>query len=38
MTGGPDAEVAAPTLAMFDPIPPGSLCIGFAECYPKERI
>ncbi len=38
LTGGPDAEVAAPTLAMFDPIPPGSLCIGFAECYPKERI
>ncbi len=38
LTGRLDAEVTAPTLAMFDPIPPGGLCIGFAECYPKERI
>jgi anti-sigma factor RsiW len=34
----PDAELVAPTLAMFDPIPPGGICIGFAECYPKEKI
>lgn len=34
-----DTEMAAPQLAMFDPIPPGSVCIGlFAGCYPKEEI
>lgn len=33
-----DAGPVAPTLAMFDPIPPGGICIGFAECYPKEKI
>ncbi len=32
-----DTEPVAPTLAMFDPIPPGGLCIGFAECYLKEK-
>lgn len=38
LTGKPDAELVAPTLAMFDPIPPGGVCIGFAGCYPKEKI
>lgn len=38
LTGKLDAEVAAPTLAMFDPIPPGGICIGFTGCYPEERI
>lgn len=38
LTSRPDAELAAPTLAMFDPIPPGGVCIGFAGCYPKEKI
>lgn len=34
----PDTELAGTTLAMFDPIPPGGVCIGFAGCYPKEKI
>lgn len=39
LLGGHDSEVAAPKLAMFDPIPPGSVCIGFfAGCYPQEEI
>lgn len=38
LTSSPDAELAAPTLAMFDPIPPGGVCIGFAGCHPKEKI
>ena len=38
LTSPHDAEPVAPTLAMFDPIPPGGLCIGFAECFPKEKI
>lgn len=38
LTSQPDAELAAPALAMFDPIPPGGVCIGFAGCYPKEKI
>lgn len=38
LIGKPDAAVATPSLAMFDPIPPGGLCIGFAGCYPKEKI
>lgn len=34
-----DAEPGAPKLAMFDPIPPGSVCIGFfAGCYPQGEI
>lgn len=38
LTSPHDAEPVAPTLAMFDPIPPGGICIGFAECFPKEKI
>lgn len=39
LLGGHDIEVAAPKLALFDPIPPGSVCIGlFAGCYPQEEI
>ena len=38
LIGRPDAEVTTPTLAMFDPIPPGGICVGFAGCYPKEKI
>lgn len=38
LTSPHNAEPVAPTLAMFDPIPPGGLCIGFAECFPKEKI
>ena len=38
LIGKPDAAVTTPTLALFDPIPPGGICIGFAGCYPKEKI
>lgn len=38
LSGPQDTVPAAPTLAMFDPIPPGGLCIGFAECFPKGKI
>ena len=39
LLGGHDIEVAAPKLALFDPIPPGSVCIGFfAGFYPQEEI
>lgn len=38
LTSPHDAAPVAPTLAMFDPIPPGGICIGFAECFPKEKI
>jgi anti-sigma factor RsiW len=38
LTSPHDAEPVASTLAMFDPIPPGGICIGFAECFPKEKI
>lgn len=34
----PDTGLTAPTLAMFDPIPPGSVCVGFAGCYREEKI
>jgi anti-sigma factor RsiW len=27
-----------PAMALFDPIPPGGLCIGLDSCYPKEKI
>lgn len=41
LTSKPDASAAtpAPTLAMFDPLPPGSVCVGFfSGCYPKDKI
>lgn len=38
LAGRHDAGVTVPTLAMFDPIPPGGVCIGFAGCYTKEKI
>lgn len=38
LIGKPDAAVTTPTLALFDPIPPGGICVGFAGCYPKEKI
>lgn len=38
LVGRPDAGPTAPTLAMFDPIPPGSVCVGFAGCYRGKEI
>lgn len=39
LLGGHDIEVGTPKLALFDPIPPGSVCVGFfAGCYPQEEI
>ncbi len=32
------ANTAPPAMALFDPIPPGGLCVGLDSCYPKEKI
>lgn len=41
LVGTPDAGAATPppSLAMFDLLPPGSVCVGsFAGCYPEGKI
>ena len=38
LTSRPDMGLTSASLAIFDPIPPGGICIGLASCYPKENI
>lgn len=35
----PEPQSGVPTLALFEPLPPGSVCVGFfSGCYPEKEI
>lgn len=38
LSNRPDTGLVVPTLAVFEPFPPFSVCIGAMDCYPKENI
>ena len=38
LAGGAAVSAAQPTtMAVFDPIPPGGICVGFQSCYSRGR-